>query len=97
MDGASEGAQGGIEGPMKLHDRLKRLESRRQSEIVEIVVRGGLPDDPDRPCHAQAAGHIWHRTEGEELVGFQERVRAEALALGAKHIVWGGLPEQVNE
>lgn len=71
---------------MKLHDRLKRLESRRQSEMVEIVVRGGLPDQPE--AWGGPRGQEWRQHDGEGNGQFRDRVLAEANHAGCTWIVW---------
>lgn len=77
---------------MTLESRLAKLEGAARDGMQQIRVTGGLADcGPDDL--ANAAGQTWRRAPGETADAFQCRVLAEARALGASCVVWGGLPD----
>ena len=72
--------------------RVEALEAANdaRSEIMRIVIRGGLPDST--PFNFASSGDLkWNRLEGEEITSFRARAEAEALAAGEKFISFGGL------
>ncbi len=73
--------------------RLAVLEgvAAAQTQIMSIVIRGGLPDaDPFR--FACAGDLRWNRREGEDISEFRARAESEALASGEKYVIFGGFP-----
>jgi hypothetical protein len=75
--------------------RVAAIERRMVAhlEIMEIVVRGGLPGSDDDPTFATAGGIRWERAPAETLAAFRERAVAAATAAGERYIVIGGLPD----
>ncbi len=77
---------------MTLRTRIARLtRALGPPDPVEIVVRGGLPDSGpfDR---AEAGGRAWERQPEEAEAGIRARARPLAVPMGARRVVFGGLP-----
>jgi hypothetical protein len=73
--------------------RLAALERQLKpstSDVIEIVITGGLPD-PQR-MRAEFGGHAFLCEPDEPFEVFRARARAAAHAEGASFVVYGGLP-----
>lgn len=74
-----------------LKARVARLESRPGTGLRNIFIFGGLEDDATNE-RASAGEMTWSRDDGEAPEDFHARVEDECRAMGARDVVFGGLP-----
>jgi hypothetical protein len=86
---------------MKMERRVAALERRIAGARgrVLIIISGGLPSpdgDPDPKFATAGDATRWECGPAETFAEFRARVRTAAAAT-ARHIVFGGLPEEPME